>query len=146
MVVGTFGKSFGSFGAFVSSEKNIYKKIVNSGNGLIYSTALTPGNYAAILEAIKIMPTLNKLRASLIKNATFLIEELNKLNFFTGKTKSHIIPIIIGNNEECLDLQTYLRNRGFFVKAIRSPTVPEGTERIRISLTATITKNILENF
>ena len=92
------------------------------------------------------MPTLNKLRASLIKNATFLIEELNKLNFFTGKTKSHIIPIIIGNNEECLDLQTYLRNRGFFVKAIRSPTVPEGTERIRISLTATITKNILEKF
>lgn len=146
LVVGTFGKSFGSFGAFVSSEKNIYKKIVNSGNGLIYSTALTPGNYAAILEAIKIMPTLNKLRASLIKNATFLIEELNKLNFFTGKTKSHIIPIIIGNNEECLDLQTYLRNRGFFVKAIRSPTVPEGTERIRISLTATITKNILEKF
>ena len=119
-------------------RKNIYKKIVNSGNGLIYSTALTPGNYAAILEAIKIMPTLNKLRASLIKNATFLIEELNKLNFFTGKTKSHIIPIIIGNNEECLDLQTYLRNRGFFVKAI------EGTERIRISLTATITKNILD--
>ena len=62
VIIGTFGKSFGSYGGFVSSSKKIYDKIINTCSGLIYSSALPPGNYAAISEAIKIIPTLKSSR------------------------------------------------------------------------------------
>ena len=146
VIIGTFGKSFGSYGGFVSSSKKIYDKIISTCSGLIYSSALPPGNYAAISEAIKIIPTLKSSRKKLLENSRFLIKELNKININTGSSNSQIIPIILGDETKCFELQSFLRKNGFFVKVIRPPTVPKGSERIRISLTATMSKKIINNF
>ena len=146
VIIGTFGKSFGSYGGFVSSSKKIYDKIICTCSGLIYSSALPPGNYAAISEAIKIVPTLKNTRKKLLENSRFLIKELNKIDINTGSSNSQIIPIILGDETKCFELQSFLRKNGFFVKVIRSPTVPKGSERIRVSLTATMSKKIINNF
>ena len=146
VIIGTFGKSFGSYGGFVSSSKKIYDKIISTCSGLIYSSALPPGNYAAISEAIKIIPTLKRSRKKLLENSRFLIKELNKIDINTGSSNSQIIPIILGDETKCFELQSFLRKNGFFVKVIRSPTVPKGSERIRVSLTATMSKKIINNF
>ena len=146
IVVGTFGKSFGSFGGFVSSTSKIIEKITHSCSGLIYSTALPPGIYASINQAVKLMPSLEKLRTKLKNNSKFLCSELSKINFPIGNSQSQIIPIILGNENKCKKLQKFLRERGFFVKLIKSPTVPIGGERLRISLTATMTKKMLKFF
>ena len=73
-------------------------------------------------------------------------KELNKIDINTGSSNSQIIPIILGDETKCFELQSFLRKNGFFVKVIRSPTVPKGSERIRISLTATMSKKIINNF
>ena len=72
VVVGTFGKSFGSFGSFVTTSKKYVKKIINSCGGLIYTTALPPSVYASINAALKLIPKLNKERQNLFENSKFL--------------------------------------------------------------------------
>ena len=98
------------------------------------------------LKQLKIIPTLKRSRKKLLENSRFLIKELNKININTGSSNSQIIPIILGDETKCFELQSFLRKNGFFVKVIRSPTVPKGSERIRISLTATMSKKIINNF
>ena len=146
IVVGTFGKSFGSFGSFVSTSEDYVKKIINFCGGLIYTTALPPSVYASIHAALKIVPKLNKERKNLFENSKFLRTKLNKLNIDTGNTQSHIIPIILKDEKKCLKLKKKLENKGFFLKIIKSPTVLKGTERIRLSLTSSMKKKSLSDF
>ncbi len=146
IVVGTFGKSFGSFGSFVSSSDQYIQKIINFCGGLIYTTALPPSVYASIDAAIEIIPNLNKERKNLFENSKFVRTKLNSLNIDTGNTQSQIIPIILKNEKRCLELQQCLKNSGFFVKVIKSPTVLKGTERIRLSLTSSMEKKTLRKF
>ena len=146
IVVGTFGKSFGSFGSFVSSSDQYIQKIINFCGGLIYTTALPPSVYASIDAAIEIIPNLNKERKNLFENSKFVRTKLNSLNIDTGNTHSQIIPIILKNEKRCLELQQCLKNSGFFVKVIKSPTVLKGTERIRLSLTSSMEKKTLRKF
>ena len=141
IVVGTFGKSFGSFGSFVSASEEYIKKIISFCGGLIYTTALPPSVYASIHAALKIIPKLNTDRKNLLENAKFLRTKLNTLNIDTGNTQSQIIPMILKNEEKCLKLKQGLENSGFFLKVIKSPTVLKGTERIRLSLTSSMKKN-----
>ena len=105
IVVGTFGKSFGSFGSFVSTSEDYVKKIINFCGGLIYTTALPPSVYASIHAALKIVPKLNKERKNLLENSKFLRTKLNKLNIDTGNTQSHIIPIILKDEKKCLRIK-----------------------------------------
>ena len=146
IVVGTFGKSFGSFGSLVSTSEDYVKKIINFCGGLIYTTALPPSVYASIHAALKIVPKLNKERKNLLENSKFLRTKLNKLNIDTGNTQSHIIPIILKDEKRCLKLKKKLENKGFFLKIIKSPTVLKGTERIRLSLTSSMKKKSLSDF
>ena len=146
IVVGTFGKSFGSFGSFVSSSDQYIQKIINFCGGLIYTTALPPSVYASIDAAIEIIPNLNKERKNLFANSKFVRTKLNSLNIDTGNTQSQIIPIILKNEKRCLELQECLKNSGFFLKVIKSPTVLKGTERIRLSLTSSMEKKTLRKF
>ena len=146
IVVGTFGKSFGSFGSFVSASEEYIKKIISFCGGLIYTTALPPSVYASIHAALKIIPKLNTDRKNLLENAKFLRTKLNTLNIDTGNTQSQIIPMILKNEEKCLKLKQGLENSGFFLKVIKSPTVLKGTERIRLSLTSSMKKKSLGEF
>ena len=144
VVVGTFGKSFGSYGAFVSSSKEISQKIINTCGGLIYSTALPPSILGSIYQAVKLMPKLDYLRKKLLKNSEYLLNELKKNSFNTGRSNSQIIPIIMRCPKKCLKLTNFLRKSGFFTKLIKPPTVPVGSERIRLSLTATMDREIIK--
>ena len=146
IVVGTFGKSFGSFGSFVSTSEKYIKKIINSCGGLIYTTALPPSVYASINAALKIIPKLNKERKYLLENSKFLTSKLNALKINTGNTQSQIIPMIIKDEKKCLRIKKKFENDGFFLKIIKSPTVLKGTERIRLSLTCSMKKKTLTRF
>jgi len=143
ILVGTFGKAFGSYGAFVSCSEKLSKNIINSCSGLIYSTALPPSVLGTIEKSVNMMPKLNLMRKKLLENSYYLIEKLKKLSINTGKSNSQIIPIILNDIEKCNKLSEFLRKNNFFVKTIQSPTVPVGSERIRLSLTATMDKNML---
>ena len=143
IIVGTFSKGFGSYGSFVSCSNFYRKKVINSCGGLIYSTVLPPSVLGSIYAAVKIMPKLSALRKKLTENSAFMIGELKKNKINIGGSNCHIIPIILNNVKSCERLKRFLLQESFFVKLIRSPTVPKGSERIRISLTATIGKKII---
>lgn len=146
VVVGTFSKAIGSYGAFVSCPKDIYDLIVESCAGLIYSTALPPSVVGSIKAGINILPKLSKKRERLIENSEFLIKKLKELNFNIGNTSSHVIPIILRNFFECERMRKELESKNFFVKSFRHPTVPRNEERIRVSLTTFIKKKVLIDF
>lgn len=146
VIVGTLSKAFGCYGAFLSCSKNLHKLIVNKCAGLIYSTVLPPSVLGSIYAAVKFIPNAVSLREKLINNSRFVLESLNDLNFDTANSNSHIIPIIIKNSKLRQRICEFLLNKGFYVKEIRSPTVPINKERIRLSITATIKKRILKNF
>jgi len=143
IIVGTFGKAFGSFGSFVSCSKENKEKIINSCGGLIYSTVLPPSVLGSIKASVEIMPKLSKLRKRILENSKFLIERLKKINIDVGNSSSHIIPLIFGDQKECNNIRDYLVKNSFFVKAIYPPTVPIGGERIRLSITATMPKHLI---
>ena len=143
IIVGTFSKGFGSYGSFVSCSSLYYKKVINTCGGLIYSTVLPPSVLGSIYTAVKIMPKLSTLRDKLKENSAFMIGELKKNKINIGGSNCHIIPIILNNVKSCERLKKFLLEESFFVKLIKTPTVPKGSERIRISLTATIEKKII---
>jgi len=135
IITATFGKAVGSFGAFCVANNDIISYLINKARSFIFSTSIPPINIAwtnwlltekrTYLESQKL-----KLEA-LCKNVWNLLE--NKTDIYTG---THIIPIIIGSNEKTLELTEKLKCEGYYIPAIRPPTVPQGTSRLRLSLTA----------
>ncbi len=146
VIVGTLSKAFGCYGAFLSCSKKLYKLIVNKCAGLIYSTALPPAVLGSIYASVKFMPNAVFLRERLKKNTRFVLESLKNLNFDTANSNSHIIPVIIKDKIKRDKICRSLLSNGFYVKEITPPTVPKNQERIRLSVTATMKKNTLENF
>ncbi len=138
IVIGTFSKSFGAFGSYISCSKKMKKKIVNCCSGLIYSTALPPNILGAIDAAIDIIPLMNSSRKILLKNSKFMKDTLIKKKFLLPDTSTHIIPIIFECEKKCNFISEELYKKGFFLSAIHPPTVPKGKSRLRISLTLNI--------
>ena len=136
-IIGTFGKALGSYGAFVVTSKMFKEYLINKMRSLIFTTALPPVviNWSTFL--IKKLPSMVNKRKKLFK----LTEEFRQL--FQDKDlningSSYIIPVIVGQNEKAAEVAEILNGKGFYCLPIRPPTVPEGTSRIRISLTADI--------
>ena len=133
LIVGTFGKAVGSMGAFVVGRRVLIDYLINSARSFIFSTALPPVNIAFskwILE--------NKLGASFEKR-----ERMLSLGKKLG-SQSHIVPVIIGENDKTVELCEILFQNGYFTLPIRPPTVPVGTSRLRLSLTTDITEQDME--
>ena len=134
LIIGTFGKSIGSMRAFAVGNKSIIDYLINKARSFIFSTALPPVNIAFSKWIIE-----NKLPYTFDKRMNML-----KIGQKAG-SQSHIIPLIIGGNKETIDTCKILYNNGYFTLPIRPPTVPEGTSRIRISLTTDINEKELFN-
>lgn len=134
--LGTFGKAFGSFGAFVSCSNNMKDYLVNFCPGFIYTTALPPSVVGAIDAALELIPLLNEKREHLKKNIGYLKKGLHESGFETGISDSQIIPVIIGDEERTLALSKALEKSGIWAVAVRPPTVEAGSSLIRITLTA----------
>ena len=127
LIVGTFGKSVGSMGAFVTGSKTMINFLINKSRSFIFSTALPPINIAFTKWIIE-----NKFPKTKAKRKNML-SIAKKIG-----SDSHIIPVVIGENKDTVDLCEVLFHNGYFTLPIRPPTVPVGTSRLRLSLTADI--------
>ncbi len=135
-VLGTGGKALGGGGAFFCCPKYVRDYLINRCRGFIYSTALPPSVPAGLIAAINIIKN-ETVRVSRLKELSLYIHKaLKRLNINTSSAPSHITPIIIGDSLKTLNLAQNLLKNHIYVKAIRPPTVPPNTSRIRISLTS----------
>ncbi len=134
LIIGTFGKAIGSMGAFATGNRILIDYLINKARSFIFSTALPPINVAFSKWIIE-----NKLTCTFEKRINML-----KIGKKAG-SESHIIPVIIGGNKETIETCDILFHNGYFTLPIRPPTVPEGTSRLRLSLTTEITEKELSN-
>lgn len=133
LLVGTFGKAIGSMGAFVTGSKTMIDFLINKSRSFIFSTALPPINIAFSKWIIE---------TQISKTAQKRKNMLNLAKKFGSQ--SHIIPVVIGENKDTVDLCEVLFHNGYFTLPIRPPTVPVGTSRLRLSLTADIREDELQ--
>jgi 8-amino-7-oxononanoate synthase len=135
LTAGTLGKALGSLGGFVVCSRETREYLVNCARSFIYSTALPPANVAAALGAIEQIerdPLMGRRLLDLARDFhKLLLAEGMRLPEF----HSQILPVHVGDNRRALELAARLRERGLWVTAIRPPTVPEGTARLRLSVT-----------
>lgn len=136
LVVGTFGKAFGAFGAFVTCSRALRDYIVNCCPGFIYTTALPPPVIGAIAAALRLMPDLEGDRQHLAHQADRLRGELHRLGYDLRASTSQIVPLVVGAEEGALRLSDWLEEQGILAMAIRPPTVPPGTARLRLVLSS----------
>ena len=132
--LGTFGKAFGVFGAFVVCSKAIRDYLVNFCPGFIYTTALPPPVIGAIDASVSLLPDIERKRAGYHESIKSLRREIQNAGYNTGPSSTQIIPLIIGEERATIDLSNYLREHGILATAIRPPTVPESGSRIRITI------------
>ncbi len=142
--MGTFSKAFGSFGAYIASSELVIDYLINNARGFIFSTALPPSVIGANLSSLNYIMQNPLVGKKLLSMADELRLFLKSLGFDVGNSISQIIPVILKTNELTLKAQKILLEKGIFVGAIRPPTVPYNTSRLRISLRADIDKNELE--
>lgn len=136
--VGTLSKAIGSQGGFVAGTQQLCDWIRNTARPQMFSTSLTPGACGAALAALRIIPTQPDRRERVRNLATQLRTELGMATSWvaTGELDCPIVSLIVGEPQQAVDLSRFLLQHGFLVPAIRPPTVPQGTSRLRISLTA----------
>jgi 8-amino-7-oxononanoate synthase len=129
----TFGKALGLHGAVITGSNTLRNYLINHARSFIYTTALPPHTYLELQQAYKLLPTANrKILFELIDHYRSVVQKIRNISFI--ESSSTIQTIIIGDNKKAKDLANHLVEKGFFAKAILSPTVPIGTERLRICL------------
>ena len=134
IAMGTFGKALGSFGAYIACSQSLRDYLIQRCGGLIYSTALPPSVLGANLAALELVPQMDSERAYLQEQSARLRDFLRAQGWDCGASVTHIIPVILGGEDSALNLSERLAERGILAPAIRPPTVPRGSSRLRISL------------
>jgi 8-amino-7-oxononanoate synthase len=142
LIMGTFSKALGSFGAYLCCSEEMKNYLINSCRSFIYSTALPPAVIAANIISLDLVKEEPFRRKTLLENADFFHRQLQGKGFEV-LGESQIIPLIIGESEKAVGISRELRKRGHWVLPIRPPTVAPGKARLRISLTYNHTKNDL---
>jgi len=142
LYVSSLSKGLGSFGGYVTTQKNIIEFLINRSKSFIYTSALP--SFLVEYSLKKFNSDREKQRKKLWKNVQLLSSGLKQIGYdFDSST--HIIPLIIGNEKIALEFGKYLFKKGIYALPIRYPTVPKNKARIRISVTAWLTKNHIEN-
>lgn len=136
LAMGTFSKALGGFGAYVTGSRALCDYLVNTCSGFIHTTALPPAVLGAIDAALDLVPGMQAEREALAAGADALRGALHALGLETGASSTQIVPILIGDERRALALSRALEARGVLAAAIRPPTVPRGTSRLRIALSA----------
>jgi 8-amino-7-oxononanoate synthase len=144
LVMGTFSKALGGYGGFVAGPDLLRDWLVNRCRGFIYSTALPPTVAAAALRAVELLPDLDPQRARLARSAARVREALTRLGVDTRGSDTQIIPAVIGADADTLAAARILEDQGILAVAIRPPTVPPGTGRLRLTVTAAHTEADLD--
>ncbi|MCW7549909.1 8-amino-7-oxononanoate synthase [Photorhabdus sp. APURE] len=136
VLIVTFGKAFGLSGAAVLCDEQTTEYLIQYSRHLIYSTAMPPAQAQAISEAVRQIQAGDELRQQLQQNIDYFRRQAQKLPFNLTDSTTAIQPLVVGDNELSVSLSQYLQQKGIWVKAIRPPTVPPGSARLRITLTA----------
>jgi 8-amino-7-oxononanoate synthase len=135
LVVGTLSKALGGYGGFVAGSARMKEFLINRARTFIYSTGLPPSVAAAGLEAARILEAEPGLGEQLMRRARLFSRLLRERGLDVPEAASPILPIMVGDNRRALALAERLRARGVLAVAVRPPTVPVGTARLRLSVT-----------
>ena len=143
VIVGTLGKALGSYGAYVLCGETMAKYLINSARTLIFSTALSPPSVAAALAALELLREQPRRVEKLQRNGRVLREALAEAGMPLEEGNTPIVPLIVGEAETAVAASDRALERGIFAPAIRPPTVPAGTSRLRLAVMASHTKSEL---
>lgn len=135
IIIGTLTKSFGGGGGFIAGSTPLQSLIINKARSFIFSTGLSPACAGSALAAIEIFQTTPALGAALLRKSRLLRDHLTENSIDVPRDNSQIIPIMIGSNQEAVRVMNALLDQGILLAAVRPPSVPQGTARLRISLT-----------
>ena len=137
VVVGTLGKALGGYGAYVCTTREVAELLVNTARPFIYSTAPPPPSVGAALAALAVLRERPGIVEQLRRNAATLRETLSGYGLDLGGSRTQIVPVVVGDARRAMALCEHALERGVFAQAIRPPTVPEGTSRLRLAVMAT---------
>jgi 8-amino-7-oxononanoate synthase len=143
LVVGTLGKALGSYGAYVCCDGQMAKFLVNRARTLIFSTALPPPATAAAMAALEILREQPERVDKLSRNAAALRDALAARGVECGESETQIVPLVVGDAGEAMAACERALAQGVFAQAIRPPTVPDGTSRLRLAVMASHTRSEL---
>jgi len=142
--VGTLSKAVGAEGGFVAASSLAIQYMRNKARSFIFQTSLSPGVIEAAREGIRLIQHEPVRREQLLKNALFLRGNLERLGFSIGPGNTAIISLLIGDASKAVQFSEQLMKEGVFIPAIRPPTVPQGSSRLRITVMATHTQEQLQ--
>ena len=143
--MGTLSKALGGCGGFVTGPQKLIDWLVNRARAYVFSTALPAAACAASVEALNIVKHEAHRRLELLARAETLREQLQADGWNIGDSASQIIPLIIGDPAATVELARQLMDRGYFVPAIRPPSVPASSARLRISLSWLHTQTMIDD-
>jgi len=141
--MGTLSKAAGSFGAYACGTRILRDYLINKSRSFIYTTAMPPALAQASRTALQIILEGSQMRRELEEKSDYLRVELKGMGFDTMNSSTPIIPILVKNSAQAKAMSQRLLEQGIFVQAIRPPTVPVGTARLRLTVTATHTQDDL---
>lgn len=144
VIMGTFSKAYGSYGAYAAGSRLLIDYFVNKARSFIYTTALPSSQIIAVEQRWQQLKQEHWRRARLLEHAQRFRTGLQQAGYDTGHSESHIIPLILGSNKLAFEFSNQLQQYGIAAVAIRPPTVPEGTARIRFSLMSVHTDEHIE--
>ena len=136
IVMGTLGKSFGTFGAFIAGSEQLIETLIQQARTYIFTTAFPAAIAEASRTSLKIVRSENWRREKLIQLVNYFRTNATQLGLQLSATASAIQPILIGDSQRAVELSHQLLEQGFLVSAIRPPTVPKGKARLRITFSA----------
>jgi 8-amino-7-oxononanoate synthase len=136
IVTGTLGKALGSYGAFVATTDELRRLLLNTARSFIFSTAPPPPAVGAAIAALELLSSRPGATEHLRRNGAVLRESLAAYGLDTGGSRTQIVPIIVGEPRLAVALCERCLDRGVFAQAIRPPTVPPGTSRLRLAVMA----------
>ncbi len=141
---GSLAKALGGFGAYVVGSRTLIEYLINRARSFIFTCAMPPAVLATVLEALAVIEEEPERRQRLSENSRYLRGGLREVGFEVGRSEIHIIPLIVGESERTMRFCQELLDRGVFAQGIRHPSVPRGTDRIRLTLTASHSKADLD--
>lgn len=142
--MGTLSKALGGYGGFVACSPEMRAWFIQKARSFIYSTALPPAMVGAACGALEVLRAEPGMGARLLARAAVFRKSLKELGVDTGASESQIIPVMVGDNDKAVRLQRRLLGEGILAVAIRPPTVPRGTARLRLSVTLSHPPETLE--
>jgi glycine C-acetyltransferase/8-amino-7-oxononanoate synthase len=143
VIIGTLGKALGSYGAYAACDHAMAQLLLNTARPFIFSTAPPPPAAAGALAALELLTSEPRRVARLHANAAALRDELAREGFDVSGSSSQIIPIVVGEAHQAMRMCELALEAGVFAQAIRPPTVPEGTSRLRLAVMASHTREEL---